>query len=181
MEMTHEQLKARFPGLTKRFAEGESSALLDVLVPVRITAGDVLVTHGARADTMCLVEEGHLSIYIEEAGERLILGQAGPGMVVGEIGMIEPGPATATVSAMSDTSLLCLSAEGFEALCTASPKAASALLECLSLDLVKRLRHASAGLLRRIDEHTWMKMEARKDSKAWLSRLAAMLIGQEGS
>jgi CRP-like cAMP-binding protein len=179
MEMTHEELKNRFPGLTRRFTEADSEALLRALIPADLEAGEVLVTHGAHTDTMYLVRKGLLSIDIEEDGKRLILGQAGPGMVVGEVGMLVPGPASATVAAIEATSLLSLSADDFLGMGETDPKAATALLQCLSQDLAKRMRHASAGLLRRIDEHTWMKLEAKKDRKAWMLRLATVLIGQE--
>jgi CRP-like cAMP-binding protein len=177
IKTTHEELQARFPALTRSFDREDSEALGKVLAPATFKAGETLMAQGSHTDTMYLVERGLLSVFIEAGDQQLILGQARSGMVVGEIAMIEPGPASATVSALEDTAVLSLGHEGYQRLLADSPKTASILIESLSLDLAHRLRHAGSGLLRRIDERHWMKVEAQRDRPGWMRRLATILIG----
>lgn len=178
MAASFETLKDTFPRLVGGLSAEAGAALARALTHRHLAEGEVLVQWGDETDTMHLVESGLLSVYIKEGERKLILGQAGAGMIVGEIGMILPGPASATVSAMSDSAVLSLTHEGFEKLCTDSPEAASALLTSISRNLVKRMRNAAAGL-RRIDERTWMKQEATTQGDTWRHRLAILLIGKE--
>ena len=98
MKITGEELTARYPGLTGELSAEDCRALLEVLTPVTVQAGEVLMEHGQQTDTMFLIESGLLSIRIDDRGEKLLLGRGGPGAVVGEIAMIDPGPASATVT-----------------------------------------------------------------------------------
>ena len=91
--------------------------------------------------------------------------------------MIDPGPASASVRAVEPTSLLGLGHEAFLRFRAARPKAARAMLAAISGDLVERLRSAGQGLLWRIGEHEWMKIEARKDRESWFRRLATLFVG----
>jgi CRP-like cAMP-binding protein len=178
--MTGEELTERYPGLTGEFSADDCRALLEVLTPVTVQAGEVLMEHGQQTDTMYLIESGLLAIRIDDRGEKLLLGRGAPGAVVGEIAMIEPGPASATVAAMEDTALLALSHDDFEKFRNDRPEAGNAMLQSISLDLVRRLRESGQGLLWRIGEHEWMKLAAQEDRKGWFRRMATLVVGMEG-
>ena len=117
---------------------------------------------------------------MDRSGEELLLGQAGPGCVVGELGMVEPGPSSATLTALDDLETLDMTHERFERLCRESPAAASALLRSISLELVHRLRNSSNEILRKIDDHHWMRVRAQEDRKGWLARIASLVRGGAG-
>jgi CRP-like cAMP-binding protein len=169
-----------FPGLVRDLSEDESSSLLAALTPRTHAKGARLSTFGERADTLHLVTRGQLAIRATASGETLLLGQAGRGGVVGEVGLIEPGPASATVEALEPTSTLDLDPAGLERLCDEQPAAASALLLALSGELAHRVRRSSTDILRKIDDHAWMRSEAKRDRKGWLARMAQLVLGSQG-
>ena len=175
----HEFQKA-FPRLARGLSEKESASLLAALTPRHLPPGTKLCTFGEHADTLHFITAGQVASRVNAGGETLFLGQAGPGGLVGEVGLIEPGPASATVEALEPVSTLSLDAAGLERLCREQPGAASALLGTLSLELAHRVRRSSTDIIRRIDDHAWMRAEARRDRKGWLERLADLVHGNAG-
>jgi CRP-like cAMP-binding protein len=173
--MSPDELKRRFPTLTKHFSQADREALLGALTPRRRTRGERLTIFGERGDTMHLIAAGQVSIHVEQDGEDLLLGQATPGCVVGEIGLVDPGPSSATLTALEDVETLDLDHEGFERLCAEHPATASALLRAISLELVHRLRGSSHEILKRVDDHHWMRVRARQDRRGWLARMARLV------
>ena len=65
----------------------------------------------------------------------------------------------------------------FQKTCDEQPEAASAILRVLSLNLARRLRNSSADLVRRIDDHEWMRAEAEADQPSWFGRLVNIMTG----
>ena len=76
---------------------------------VESAPGDVIVAEGAASDRFFVIEDGRVEV---TRGGRL-LRQEGPGDVFGEIGLLRDVPRTATVTALTDTSLQSLSREDF--------------------------------------------------------------------
>ena len=178
--MTPDQLKQRFPTLTKHFKEADLAVLSSELKPASWPAGETLTRFDERSDTLHLILSGSISIHVEKEGEDLLLGQAGAGCVVGELGLVEPGPSSATLTALEDATTLDMGHETFEQLCGTHPGTASALLRSISQELVHRLRSSSRDILRRIDDHHWMRVRAQEDKKGWLARIASLIRGSEG-
>lgn len=79
------------------------------LVPVTAAAGDVILTKGGVSDRFYLIESGE----VEVSDEGVVLRTEGSGDVFGEIGLLRDVARTATVTALSDVSLLTLSREDF--------------------------------------------------------------------
>ena len=173
------ELRKRFPTLTAHVSDADVEALLAALEERAFPVGSKLVRHGEHADTLFLLLDGRANVHVVAEGQDLLLGQAGPGAVVGEVGLIEPGPASATVEALEPTTTLALRRDRFLALSQSSPAAASALLRALSRELVERIRSASDDVVRRIDDHHWMRAEAEKDKPRWFRRIAALVRGAE--
>ena len=90
------------------------------------------------------------------------------------------GIALATLTALEETQTLDLTHEDFEELCKENASAASALLRSISHELVHRLRNSSGDILRRIDDHHWMRVRAQEDRKGWLDRIAGLIRGVAG-
>ena len=178
--MSPDDLKKRFPVLTKHFKKADLETLLGALQANSWARGQELTRYGEDGRTLHLVTQGALSIHVDQEGEELLLGQAGPGCVVGELGLVEPGPSSASLTALEDLQTLDLTHERFEQLCRESPSAASALLRAISLELVHRLRNSSREILRRIDDHHWMRVRAQEDRKGWLARIASLVRGAAG-
>ena len=83
------------------------AALAPIATHVSLSKGEVLFNEGDDADSLYWVTAGMLEISVlSEEGRRLTLDIARSGAVLGEIAMFDPGPRTATITAM-DPSDLC--------------------------------------------------------------------------
>lgn len=178
--MSPEEFRKLFPVLTKHFTDDDCRTLLGALVSRTFPAGSTLTRYGELGHALHLVLSGSISIHVERQGEDLLLGQAGPGCVVGEIGLVEPGPSSASLQALDAVETLALEHDRFETLCDEAPTAASALLRALSLELVHRLRYSSDAILRRVGDHQWMRVQAEEDRPGWFGRVAALVRGVTG-
>lgn len=75
--------------------------------PVALSAADVLFEQGDVGDALYAIVDGTLEFSILSAsGRKLSLDMMGPGAVFGEIALFDPGPRTATVTALTDARLL---------------------------------------------------------------------------
>ena len=178
--MDADEFREVFPRLARHLSEGETTSLLAGFSLRTHATGTQLCTFGAPADTMHLITGGEVSIRATSSGETLLLGQAGRGGMVGEVGLIEPGAASATVEALEPVTTLALDSAALERLCREQPAAASALLLALSAELAQRVRRSSTDILRRIDDHAWMRAEAKRDRRSWLARLSDLVLGTQG-
>ena len=79
------------------------------LEPTAAEAGDVILTKGGVSDLLYLIESGE----VEVSDDGVVLARLGADDVVGEIGLIRDVPRTATVTALTDTSLLMLGRDDF--------------------------------------------------------------------
>lgn len=137
---------ACFPALAASAPE-TLAPLLHALTPVRVTAGQELIRYGGHSDCLYLIWHGRLRAALDVAGRRLVLGELGPGKWVGEVTLLDHGPATATVLAVEDSRLLALGRDAFERLHLAQPRLAACLVQALSRDLAARLRHTHADIV----------------------------------
>lgn len=72
--------------------EDELERLNDVTVPVIAEPGDVIFYKGAPSKSLVIVEEGEVEAF-ERTGDRvLVLGSAGAGSVMGELGFLDGRP-----------------------------------------------------------------------------------------
>lgn len=94
---------------------------------------------------MYIVRSGEVEIYVKnDQGEKIVLETSQPGDLFGEVALLDGGPRTAWVVALSDVELLRLDREHFEAYVHQYPPAALNLLSVAA----RRLRR-SDDLIRR--------------------------------
>lgn len=109
--------------------------------------GDVLFRHGHPGDTLALVSAGLLAVRLPHgAGPDADLCQVGPGELLGEMSCIDPAPRSATVVALTETTVGELSRDGLTAMRSAAPDAYSALVGAVISDVTRRLREADARI-----------------------------------
>lgn len=107
-----------------------------VVDEVHVDKGKVLMREGELARELLIVLEGQAEV--TRGGRHL--GDIGPGDAVGEIGLIDHGPRTATVVAQEPMELLSVSGRQFDHLREIVPGLTEALLKAA----VRRLREADA-------------------------------------
>jgi len=94
-----------------------------------------------------MVRSGQLMVSVPRGETRELLGELGPGSHFGEISLIDHGPRSAEVRAMSRSELLELEEQSFKELLDFSPELKNRLHENLLLDLCAKIRHTNDRLL----------------------------------
>jgi predicted acylesterase/phospholipase RssA/CRP-like cAMP-binding protein len=107
-------------------ADTADSALVndaaDAFELMDVPAGCVVFTEGDVADDAYLVVTGRLSVTRKEADEEVELARIGRGQIVGESGLLDQTPRSATITAVRDTVLARIDEASFEHLIGRHPK-----------------------------------------------------------
>jgi CRP-like cAMP-binding protein len=106
----------------------------------QVKQGSVVVNQGDLGDAMYLIREGELRVRLQAGGRETILATLGPGDFFGDISLFDQGPRPADVVANVDTTVLKLSASGFEKLAKQAPDLATPFLLSTIRTLVARIR-----------------------------------------
>lgn len=133
---------SRIPLFARLDAAG-NEALLALMTRQSVEAGEPVFWFGDRGDTLYIVEDGRVEVTAPDArGGHVRLDTLGPGGVFGELGLIDGGPRSATVRALTDCSLLALPREPFHAFLRQRPDVAIDMLQVLGA----RLRASTATI-----------------------------------
>ncbi|MDR1428607.1 MAG: Crp/Fnr family transcriptional regulator [Bifidobacteriaceae bacterium] len=111
----------------------ERADLLAATTVTRLSRGDVLFHQGDTGDTFYIVATGKLKLGWRAAdGRESLIAILGPGEMIGELTLFDPGPRTATAVAVSDTELSTLSHSQLTAEIGRHPEVATHLLSALA-------------------------------------------------
>lgn len=86
-----------------------ASSLASLVVP----AGETIVRQGAPADTFYIVVDGEVAVLHEHSGESRHVATLRRGQFFGETGILRDMPRTATVRAITPTTLMTLDRQAF--------------------------------------------------------------------
>lgn len=100
----------------------------------------VVVKQGDHGDSMYLILAGELRVRLQTGGRETILATLGPGDFFGDISLFDQGPRSADVVANVDSTILKISAGGFEKLSKEAPELATPFLLSTIRTLVARIR-----------------------------------------
>lgn len=116
-------------------------------MPLRtLPANTPLITAGEFNDTLYFVKHGELLVSLPFEKGPLFVGTRAAGTWVGELTLLDPGPATATVIAAEDSEVLALSAATLAALTQSHPTVVAHLVRAMSEELAHRMRSAGVVL-----------------------------------
>jgi uncharacterized membrane protein len=122
---------AHIPLFARLEPEGQQ-ALLAVMTRQMTPSGETVFWVGDAGDTLYVVESGQVTITApDERGDHILLDTLGPGGVFGEISLLDGGPRTATVRALTDVSLLALRRDAFHAFLRQRPEVAIDILQIM--------------------------------------------------
>jgi CRP-like cAMP-binding protein len=164
MPISKEEFSRHFPSVMQHMRTDDVMAFVQALTPVQLASGETLIRDGERNDAIYFVQNGTLEASIERNGEKTPLGRVVPGQWLGEVSMLDPGPATATVMAISDCELLRLARKDFENLDRHRPMLMNVVLRALSLLLIERLRSCTDQLVRVADDRRHSSKAVRERS-----------------
>ncbi|HEU0128874.1 MAG TPA: cyclic nucleotide-binding domain-containing protein, partial [Pseudonocardiaceae bacterium] len=95
-----------FTGLDDEAAQALSAAMVEH----RLRRGEVLFHEGDAGDALYVVTDGKVKLGRTSAdGRENLLAVLGPGQMFGELSLFDPGPRSATVTAVTDCTLQSLS------------------------------------------------------------------------
>ena len=118
--------------------------------PAFVTRGTVLMQEGEEDETdyMALVLEGEIRAEsgIAIPGEQVVMSVLGPGSLVGEMGVLDGSPRSATCTALTDLKLAILTSAMLQALIDERPATAARLLLAICTGLSARLRESNRRL-----------------------------------
>ena len=104
---------------------------------IHVKRGEVLFREGDSGDELFMVVRGKVKVgRTTDDGRESLLALLGPGDTFGEVGLFDPGPRAATVTAVTDGSMICIDNNHLRGWLDGRPKVAEALLR----QVAKRLR-----------------------------------------
>ncbi|MDQ4007054.1 MAG: cyclic nucleotide-binding domain-containing protein, partial [Actinomycetota bacterium] len=116
-----------------------ASALRASMTQTRIRRGEVLFREGDSGDRLFVVSDGKVKLgRTSSDGRENLLAILGPGQMFGELSLFDPGPRSATVTAVTDVTMLVLSHDEMVRWLSGRPEVARGLLS----QLAGRLRRA---------------------------------------
>ncbi len=118
--------------------------------PKRIAAGTVFIREGEvkRNDHMLLVLEGDVAVENELPGlqEAVVVSVIGPGHLIGEMGVLDGSPRSATCTATTEVYAAVLSRTALMRLLRDEPRVGARLLLAISKRMADRLRETTRKL-----------------------------------
>src|SRR6185436_4365686 len=106
---------------------------------VAFRAGETILREGERGDTAFLIVSGSVDVSIGKEAAAQTIGTLSAGEVFGELCLIEPGPRSATITALTHVECASIAYDDFIPLMQSEPQRAIFYMK----SLVRRLREIS--------------------------------------
>jgi CRP/FNR family cyclic AMP-dependent transcriptional regulator len=120
-----------------------AAALMESMTTSHLDRGNILFREGDQGDRLYVIGEGKIKLGLTSVdGRENLLAILGPGEMFGELSLFDPGPRTATATAIAETQLLALGHEDLDSFLLGRPAVAANLLTALA----RRLRRANETL-----------------------------------
>ena len=139
MNENYAELMPTFP-LFKGFTANGAKRLLDSGEVKQHQAGAVLLKEGDSADFVLLVLSGKLEVFIDREGQHLVLTEAEPGDILGELAVLCGIPRSASVRAKDNAAVLEWSDEAFRTLLLRDPSLSQRIFREALRTLVEKER-----------------------------------------
>lgn len=128
----------------------DAKRVVTYMHPQLITAGTVFIHEGELTgnDYMMLILEGDISVESELPGNdgSIVVNVIGPGHLIGEMGVLDGSPRSATCTAITDIAAAVLSRASLRRLLKAEPAVSARLLLAISKRMADRLRDTTRKL-----------------------------------
>ena len=147
MNEQYAELITRFP-LFKGFTTNGAKRLLNSGEVKERAAGDVLLKEGDTATFVLLVLAGKLEVFVEREGKDLVLTEASPGTVLGELAVLCGIPRSASVRAKEKSSVLEWSDEAFRTLLLRDPSLSQRIFREALRTLIEKERSLIDSLVK---------------------------------
>lgn len=137
-----DQLLSRVP-LFQGLNEQQFALLSSRIQKISLRRGEVLFVEGDEGDRLYIITEGKIKLgHSSEDGRESLLAILGPGEMIGELTLFDPGKRSTTATAVSPASMLCLEHSDLVQILDTNPEVAKHLLRALA----QRLRRTNESL-----------------------------------
>ena len=145
--MTLEPKKPSSSPLFENMTLDEREQTLLLMERATFSKGDYILKQGESTQALRVIVQGKCEVYKSgSCDDHLTLATIGAGSVFGEMSFFHPAPHSASVVAMENSDILCLSKESYDLLLEKSPQAA--------YKIAFGMAHVMADRLRAMDEWT---------------------------
>jgi len=128
-----------FSALDAEAAVALRASMVETLAP----RGTIIFNEGEIGDHMYVIVDGKIKLgHASSDGRESLLAVLGPGEIFGELSLFDPGPRTATATALTDARVLALGNTSLHPWLAGRPEVAEALLAALA----RRLRRTNDAL-----------------------------------
>ena len=138
-------------GALVELSAADAREVVSYMRPERIKAGEVVIREGesTRNDFMALVLDGEVTVEnsVAAAHDSMVVSILGPGSLIGDMGIIDGGPRSATCTASTDLALAVLTREALTRLMDTHPSVAARLLLAMSKRISDHLRETNRKLM----------------------------------
>ena len=138
-------------GALVELSAADAREVVSYMRPERIKAGEVVIREGesTRNDFMALVLDGEVTVEnsVAAAHDSMVVSILGPGSLIGEMGIIDGGPRSATCTASTDLALAVLTREALTRLMDTHASVAARLLLAMSKRIADHLRETNRKLM----------------------------------
>ncbi len=172
--LSNAELLAPIP-LFRSLSDDERATLAGLVEVVRFPAGQAIFEYGDTGDALFAICSGQVEIFLtDDTGTRIVLEVGGPGDFFGEMGLLAPGPHTASAVATADLEVLRIDREDLEQFLGFHPTAAIDLLDLLG----QRLRATNEVLRHTASRNVNAEMA---DTRTTVQKLADYIAEFSGS
>jgi CRP-like cAMP-binding protein len=147
MNENYAELITGFP-LFEGFTVNGTKRLLDAGAVKEHAAATVLLKEGDNSDFVLLVLAGKLEVFVERDGRDLVLTEAGPGTILGELAMLCGTPRSASVRAKEDSVVLEWPDEAFRTLLLRDPSLSQRIFGRALRNLVEKEKSLIESLVK---------------------------------
>lgn len=127
-----------FAGLS----DAELEAVAAICKERKLGRGEILAEQGSPGDDFFVVTNGFLEISVAGGDNATqVLVNLGKGQIIGEMALIDHGPRSATVRAVSDAVVQVIRRQDFEVLCDENTRIGYIVMKDIAADLSFKLRH----------------------------------------
>lgn len=147
MPEQYAELITGFP-LFKGFTAYGAKRLIDAGEVKTHPAGTLLLKEGDHSDFVLLILSGKLEVFVERQGKDLVLTEANPGTIIGELAMLCGIPRSASVRAKDNSAVLEWPDEAFRTLLLRDPSLSQRILGRALRTLVDKERSLIDSLIK---------------------------------
>jgi CRP-like cAMP-binding protein len=135
--------------LFESLTDGQMDDIIRLGKEMDYSAGDVIFTHGKRAETVHILLNGRISVRIKDDEETDLMAKIleEPGAVFGTVALVKPHVYNVTAEAVSDAKTFSMEASRLTDAMKADPVLGFEIMCCLSQSYLHRLNIKRMGMI----------------------------------